>query len=113
MGGRSGTASESRRRENRMPFNNVQQDPEAERLAFLMEELGESLQAMGKIVRHGWLSVDPMMKQQDQTTNRANLERELGNAAAAMALMVEAGDICGEWVIDAATDKLKSVRKWL
>lgn len=48
---------------------------EAERLAWLMEECGEVIQAAGKILRHGYDSTDPTNP--DHAGNRADLEREL------------------------------------
>lgn len=94
-------------------FDGVQQDAAAERMALLMEELGEALQAMGKVVRHGWLSVDPTKKQEDQTTNVNDLIRELGHVNAAMVLMDQAGDLNGDGIYEAARTKLASVQKWL
>lgn len=48
---------------------------EAERLALLVEEMGEAQQAVGKILRHGYESRHP----DGGPTNRETLERELGD----------------------------------
>ena len=56
-------------------FNNLS-PPEDERLAILTEELGESLQAIGKIFRHGY---DSDNNGERETTNRTDLMRELNN----------------------------------
>lgn len=65
---------------------------EAERLALLLEELGEAQQAIGKILRHGYSSHHP-----DRTaiTNRFELEKELGDVLAAIQIMQDAEDIFG------------------
>lgn len=65
---------------------------EAERLACLAEECGEVIQAIGKVLRHGYDSAHP-----DQTTsdryNRTDLERECGDVLATIDLMANAGDL--------------------
>ncbi len=48
---------------------------EAERLALLLEELGEAQQAIGKILRHGYDSCHP----DGGPNNRERLEMELGD----------------------------------
>jgi NTP pyrophosphatase (non-canonical NTP hydrolase) len=62
---------------------------EAERLALLMEELGEAQQAIGKILRHGYESTHP----DGGPTNRATLEREIGDIQNAIELMIGNNDI--------------------
>lgn len=51
---------------------------EMEQLFCLQEELGEIIQAIGKILRHGYEEYSPY--DETKTTNRQNLEREIGNA---------------------------------
>lgn len=62
---------------------------EAERLAMLAEECGEVIQAVGKILRHGYESRHP----EGVIENRVALARELGDVMAIMELMDEAGDV--------------------
>ena len=62
---------------------------EIERLAMLMEECGEVIQAAGKILRHGWASQSPY----GGKTNRVALERELGDVRAMVNVMIDAGDV--------------------
>ncbi len=50
-----------------MAFNGLT-DAQAERLALLLEELGEAQQAIGKILRHGYESMSPF--DETKTTNR-------------------------------------------
>lgn len=80
---------------------------QAERLYYLLEELGEAQQAIGKILRHGYESRDPtkatplfdenrggdMGWQNTSPTNRAMLEDELGDVTRAIAMLVGAGDL--------------------
>jgi hypothetical protein len=54
---------------------------EAERLALLLEELGEAQQVIGKILRHGYESHHP---ENPDDSNRALLEGELGDVMAAI-----------------------------
>ncbi len=56
---------------------------EAERLAYLLEELGEVQQVIGKILRHGYASSHP----DGGPTNRELLAAELGDVIAAICLM--------------------------
>ncbi len=58
---------------------------EAERIAILMEECGEVIQACGKILRHGYESYNPF--DTNKITNRVKLASELGDVAAATVAM--------------------------
>ena len=82
---------------------------ELERLALLLEELGEAQQAIGKILRHGYESRHPS----GGATNRVSLEAELGDVCAAIALMCEAGDLRDDSLQVAAVDKLGRVDRYL
>jgi NTP pyrophosphatase (non-canonical NTP hydrolase) len=62
---------------------------EAERLAILGEECGEVVQAIGKILRHGYESRHP----DGGLTNREQLELELGDVLCLGRIMGVAGDI--------------------
>jgi len=64
---------------------------QAERLAILLEELGEAQQAIGKILRHGYDSVNPLVL--GSPTNRKNLEKELGDVQCAIDRLCQARDI--------------------
>lgn len=66
-------------------------EAEAERLALLAEEMGESIQAIGKILRHGYESTHPLTPQ--GPTNRDWLEKEIAHVFVAARLMFDAGDI--------------------
>jgi hypothetical protein len=84
---------------------------ETERLALLMEECAEVQQMIGKILRHGYESCNPY--DQLRTTNRALLERELGDAYLALLLMTEAGDVTPERIAERKDAKRESVEKYL
>ena len=70
-------------------MNNNLTKEEIERLAILSEEAGEVIQIVGKILRHGYDSVNP-------NNNRSNffqLELELADLTFAINLLINNGDI--------------------
>ena len=81
-------------------------DAETERLAILVEELGEALQAAGKILRHGYES--EYTRTHQLPPNRDKLELELGCVRAAIIRMCMAGDLNKEAVHFHAAQKLTS-----
>jgi NTP pyrophosphatase (non-canonical NTP hydrolase) len=83
---------------------------EAERLAYLGEELGEAIQAIGKILRHGYESRDPT--KQDSKTNREQLEIELRDVMTATTLLVARREV-NQYVIMDVDSKLLEIEKWL
>jgi NTP pyrophosphatase (non-canonical NTP hydrolase) len=91
-----------------MGFNGLT-DAQAERLALLMEELGEAQQAIGKILRHGYESYNPT--QVGGPSNRQALQHELGDVLAVMDMMCAARDIEGEYVVVNKNMKLKRLRE--
>jgi NTP pyrophosphatase (non-canonical NTP hydrolase) len=91
-------------------FNGLRPD-EAERLAFLLEELGEAQHAIGKVLRHGYASTNP--NEINFPSNRERLEDELGDILAAIRLLVDAGDLRERWIDGARDLKLKSVARWM
>lgn len=84
---------------------------EAERLAFLIEECGEVIQAACKILRHGYESFNPT--RDSDVSNRHALAIELGHVRAAMYLLHNAADINASQDRVAALLKIKSVRQWM
>lgn len=93
-----------------MHFNQLT-PAEAERLALLAEELGEATQAIGKILRHGYESTNPM--QANSPTNRETLEKELGHVRHAMIRLCEAGDLSKANVHEFSNLKSMSIDRWL
>jgi len=83
---------------------------QAERLALLIEECGEVIQAASKVLRHGYESVNPALT--NSPTNRQSLEKELGQLMFAADLIVE-HDLSPAAVAKAAKAKRESIRQWL
>lgn len=82
---------------------------EEERLACLMEEAGEIVHVIGKILRHGYDQHHP----ERTTTNRDELTIELGDFFAAVGRMIDAGDVVHSQVICRALEKKKTASAWL
>ena len=82
---------------------------EHERLALLLEELGEAQQAIGKILRHGYESTHP----DGGPTNRQSLERECGDVRHAMIRLCDAGDLRKSAIHESADKKAKTVVQYL
>lgn len=83
---------------------------EAERLACLAEECGEVIQAVGKILRHGYEDYSPF--DETQTTNRKHLEREIGDLSAVIDTMRFANDVSDLRIHRAANEKLTKLPRW-
>ena len=76
---------------------------EAERLAYLIEELAEAQQAACKILRHGYNSYHPDRPQ--AAGNRHDLNRELTDVVGAMIRMIDARDILPSILLDPPRNK--------
>jgi hypothetical protein len=70
-------------------YNNLT-DSESERLAWLLEELGEVQQIIGKILRHGYDSTWPPGQ---SPTNRDYLHKEIRDAMFVLELMYMNNDL--------------------
>ena len=64
---------------------------EAERLALLAEECGEVIQVVGKILRHGYDSANPLVDV--SPTNREELEKELGDIELVVDMLKSCSDV--------------------
>jgi len=82
---------------------------ESERLYLLSEELGESVQAICKILHHGYESTHP----DGGLSNRLSLAMELGHVEAALELLFESGDLSLPSVENSKKAKLVNVKKYL
>jgi NTP pyrophosphatase (non-canonical NTP hydrolase) len=91
-------------------FNNLT-PAQIERIALLMEECGEVIQACGKILRHGLDSYSPL--DPDQTTNREMLEKELGDVRYAEGLLIDSGDVSAQGIKVAERRKEKNCPRYL
>ena len=85
---------------------------EAERLALLAEECGELVQAIGKVLRHGYESRNPHASP-TSPTNRQSVEREVGDVYTAIRLMFNMGDITRTGCARAEEAKQESLSKYL
>ncbi len=83
---------------------------ELERLAHLAEEAAEVIQAVTKIIRHGWLSTHPSCSGFD---NRMQLVKELGDFRGALELNLLAGAFSSYEYREAALNKLARVQEFL
>jgi hypothetical protein len=92
-------------------FSNQLSAAEIERLALLGEEMGEAQQAIGKVLRHGYQSYNPVLN--TGLVNRRELERELGHVSAAVTLLTRAGDVNLKGMRFSMLDKIKNLRRWL
>lgn len=84
---------------------------EAERLALAAEEMGEAIQAIGKVLRHGYASRHP--HEPEGPNNRQMLERELGDVRHCMIRLCEAGDVSKDKIHTWADHKAKRVEQYL
>lgn len=84
---------------------------EAERLALLLEEMGEAQQLIGKILRHGYESFHP--DDDKETPNRRLLEKEVGDVMASLDLLYAANDLRIEHTEQARRRKHEKVHRYL
>lgn len=98
-------------------FSNGLSNAEAERLAILLEELGEAQQCIGKILRHGYESFDPARSEEPfvetEGTNRRALERELGDIYEAILMLGHANDISEASVNRRQAEKHEKIKRYL
>ncbi len=87
-------------------------DAQLERLAVLSEELGEIIQVIGKITRHGYESRYPI-DDEEAVRNRVALMVEIGDLLAVLSIMDHCGDIHGDVVAKCTNAKLQRIKKWL
>jgi len=89
-------------------FNNLSPE-QLERLALLAEEAGELVQAVMKIVRHGYASEHP----DSGIRNIEQLEDEIGDVLASIEILAHAGDINKHNLEKRMGIKLKTVGQYL
>lgn len=94
-------------------FNGLS-EAEQERLAILIEECGEVIQAGCKILRHGYETTNPHKKTSPiNETNREALERELGDLFHAVHRLKDAADVNGEKIGARAFSKPAHIAPYL
>lgn len=74
-------------------FSNNLTPAQAERLAILAEECAEVIQIVGKILRHGYESYNPMVPESHRRPNSDLLRKELGDVVWAIGKLDTACDI--------------------
>jgi ribosomal protein S28E/S33 len=82
---------------------------QTERLAILAEEMGEVVQIVGKILRHGYDSYHPS----GGDDNRGLLELELGDVLHMLDRMTKAGDISKVRLSVRKADKAARIAQYL
>lgn len=91
-----------------LPYSGITPSQQ-ERLAIFCEEVGEALQVVGKIERHGWDSSSPS---KPERTNRTDMEMEVGDILLAIDRLVQAGDISRQG-LEAAMERKKAKNQYL
>ena len=82
---------------------------ELERLSILSEELGEAVQAIGKILRHGYDSCHP----DTRVGNREALTREAADVVVAVELLLLNCDLDRELIVKFAEQKILKAQKFM
>ena len=95
-----------------VPFNKLT-PAESERLALLIEEAGEVIQAATKVLRHGWNSYDPTLPPGKAMSNRASLEKEMGHYEHATRRMFSAVDVDCTIVGHYCDRKADTIGQWM
>ena len=102
-----------------MAFNGLTA-AEAERLAILAEECAEVIQAVGKILRHGYHSFNPdlLTEAMDDAgelppTNKMNLETELGDVVFCINMLKDSGDVSRGKIETRAEVKAEKIKEYL
>lgn len=88
---------------------NEMEPHETELLALLAEECGETMQAIGKALRHGLHSRHP----ETGVPNRIAINREAGDILAALDLLKRAGVLVPALLDGHRREKLRRVRQYL
>jgi NTP pyrophosphatase (non-canonical NTP hydrolase) len=83
---------------------------ESERLACLAEEMGEAIQIIGKILRHGYNNYHP---DNPQISNKGLLMKELADVQGVYTMLCISGDIPHEKIMDMAYEKRQKMQKYL
>lgn len=78
-------------------------DRQMEQLFCLSEECGETIQQVSKVLRHGLDSFSPF--DEDKTTNKQNLSREVGNILCWIDFLVASNCLDYKTVVQSKEDK--------
>jgi hypothetical protein len=94
-------------------FSNGLTPAETERLALLAEECGECIHIIGKILRHGYDSYNPLSMDKNRPDNRELLTREVGDIYTAIYLMFQERDLQRPLVARREDIKREHVNRYL
>jgi hypothetical protein len=86
-------------------------DAQAEALVLVMEECAEAIQAATKCLRHGETSYNPY--DDEEVTNRASLNKELGHVTLALQLAVEQNIVDADELVRHRDIKRANIARWL
>jgi NTP pyrophosphatase (non-canonical NTP hydrolase) len=92
-------------------FDNGLIDSEIERLAILAEECGEVIQVVGKVLRHGYSSHNPISS--TPISNRGLLAKEIGDLRWIISLLLSEGDVAEGAVLQREKLKGESAKPYL
>jgi len=92
-------------------FTNGLNAAQSERLALLIEECGEIIQAATKVLRHGYDSHHPF--DPEETTNRRLLEGEIGDLSAIIELCIHNDDFWASRIHNAKLEKMNHAEQYL
>ncbi len=85
---------------------------ETERLALLAEECGECIQAVCKILRHGYSNYDQTCTKTYQI-NRTSLECKISDIRVAVCLLTSSNDLSEQRIREHKDVKVKKIRHYL
>lgn len=81
-----------------------------ERLYLLLEEMGECQHAIGKVLRHGYVSYS---SHTGSISNKDLLEKEIGDVRVAIVMLIKSGDVTALNVTERMAHRKESVKRWL
>lgn len=88
-------------------------ESQEERLALLIEECSETIQAATKVLRHGYESHDPTETPLTRTSNREQLQKEIGHVLFAMTLLCRQADLDYVTIVGEKVLKEQTIGRWL
>lgn len=92
-------------------FNNQLNLDQIERIALLMEEMGELQQSLGKVLRHGYHSCDPTNP--EHLGNSADVAREAAQVRWCIDFMLDNNDFPFSIYQEEKTKRTKTVGEYL
>lgn len=94
-------------------FDNGLKDIDIEMLALLSEECGEIIQAVGKILRHGYNSYNPLLPSEKRISNKGQLEKEIAHLDVAVLMLQNHKRIDRREIQSEMNTKRVTINNWL